>query len=140
MYPGSDSGNSCVWFLRWLCRTGVALFLFGMKRLSTSLKAAFGDKLRQVLAKFCQNRFTGFLSGLVATAVLSSSTAASVLVVGFVEAGHMSFQEALGVCLGVNVGSTLTAHLVAFKVTKYELWAVVRNGGDMRCVSHHARV
>jgi len=108
----------CVTVLAHGNTAGVAVFLFGMKTLGRSLKEAFGDSLRIVLAKFCRNRFSAFVSGAVATAILSSSTAASVLVVSFVEAGHMSFQAALGVCLGVNVGSTLTAHLVAFKVTK----------------------
>ena len=106
---------------------GLCMFLYGMQMMSRSLRAAFGHSLQAFLQKCCANRIIAMLSGTICTAILSSSTAASVMVIGFVEADMVTFSQSLGVLLGVNIGTTLTAHLVAFNIMKYSL-AVVTLG------------
>lgn len=92
-----------------------------------ALKAAAGPKLSDTLARLSSNRFMGCLLGCVVTMILSSSSAASVIVITFVESGVMSFDQCLSVLLGVNIGTTLTGHMVAVKLTKYA-WHMVAAG------------
>jgi len=100
---------------------GLALFLFGLKQLTEGLKAAAGDRLKGLLARLTTNRFTAVLAGATITAVIQSSSVTTVLVVGFVSAGMMSLTQSVGIIIGANVGSTLTAQVVAFKVTRAAL-------------------
>ena len=95
---------------------GLALFLFGMEQMSDALKSALGDQMKTLLAKLTSNRFTGALTGAFVTAVVQSSSVTTVLVVGFVSAGMMSMSQSIGVIMGANVGTTVTAQIVAFKV------------------------
>lgn len=96
---------------------GLALFLFGMEQLTTALKAAAGARLKDVLARLTRSPATGALTGALITAVIQSSSVTTVLVVGFVSAGLMGLPQAIGVIMGANVGTTVTAQIVAFKVT-----------------------
>lgn len=98
---------------------GLALFLYGMNIMSAGLEAMAGDKLRDVLAKLTSNRFAAVGVGAGVTAVIQSSSATSVMVVGFVNAGLMTLQQAINVCMGANIGTTVTAQIVAFNVTQY---------------------
>lgn len=100
---------------------GLALFLFGIDQMTTALKAVAGDRMKMVLARLTSNRFTGALTGAFVTAVIQSSSVTTVLVVGFTTAGLMSFSQAIGVIMGANIGTTVTAQIVAFKVTKAAL-------------------
>ena len=100
---------------------GLAMFLFGMEQMSDGLKAAAGDSLKDVLARLTKNRFMGALTGAFVTAVLNSSSVTTVLVVGFVSAGFMSLTQSIGVIMGANIGTTITAQIVAFNVTQYAL-------------------
>ena len=100
---------------------GLALFLFGMDQMTTALKAVAGDSMRTVLAKLTSNRFMGAMTGAFVTAVIQSSSVTTVLVVGFTTAGLMSFSQSIGVIMGANIGTTITAQIVAFKVTKAAL-------------------
>ena len=100
---------------------GLALFLFGMDQMTGALKAVAGDSMRTVLAKLTSNRFMGALTGAFVTAVIQSSSVTTVLVVGFTTAGLMSFSQSIGVIMGANIGTTVTAQIVAFKVTKAAL-------------------
>ncbi len=103
---------------------GLAIFLLGMDRMTEALRLIAGSRMRDVLARLTTNRFAGMLTGAGITAVIQSSSVTTVLVVGFVSSGLMSLVQALGVIIGANVGTTITAQIVAFKVTSYALLAV----------------
>jgi phosphate:Na+ symporter len=109
---------------------GLALFLFGIDQMTNALKAVAGDRMRLVLARLTSSRFSGALTGAFVTAVIQSSSVTTVLVVGFTTAGLMSFAQSIGVIMGANVGTTITAQIVAFKVTKAAL-AMVAAGFAM---------
>lgn len=98
---------------------GLALFLYGMNIMSAGLESMAGDKLRDVLAKVTSNRFAAVGVGAGVTAVIQSSSATSVMVVGFVNAGLMTLAQAINVCMGANIGTTVTAQIVAFNVTSF---------------------
>ena len=103
---------------------GLALFLAGMDQMSAGLKAAAGEGLRDIMAKLTKNRIMGALTGAFVTAVLNSSSVTTVLVVGFITAGIMSMAQSVSVIMGANIGSTVTAQIVAFNVTQYALLMV----------------
>ena len=103
---------------------GLALFLFGMDQMSDALKSALGDQMKEQLARLTRNRFTGALTGAFVTAVVQSSSVTTVLVVGFVSAGMMSMTQSIGIIMGANVGTTLTAQIVAFNIEDAALWMV----------------
>ncbi|MES9905934.1 MAG: Na/Pi cotransporter family protein, partial [Sedimenticola sp.] len=100
---------------------GLALFLFGMEQMADALKAVAGERMRNILAKLTTNRFMGAATGAFVTAVIQSSSVTTVLVVGFITAGLMSLSQSVGVIMGANIGTTITAQIVAFKVTKAAL-------------------
>ncbi len=97
---------------------GLALFLFGIEQMTESLKVVAGERMRAVLARLTSNRYMGALTGAFVTAIIQSSSVTTVLVVGFTTAGLMSFAQSIGVIMGANIGTTVTAQIVAFKVTK----------------------
>jgi len=103
---------------------GLALFLFGIDQLTEGLKSVAGEGMRQVLARLTTNRFMGAITGAFVTAIIQSSSVTTVLVVGFTTAGLMSFAQSIGVIMGANIGTTITAQIVAFKVTKIALLMV----------------
>lgn len=103
---------------------GLALFLFGMEQMSDALKASLGDQMKALLAKLTSNRITAALTGAFVTAVIQSSSVTTVLVVGFVSAGMMTMSQSIGVIMGANVGTTITAQIVAFKVEEAALWMI----------------
>jgi phosphate:Na+ symporter len=101
---------------------GLALFLLGMDLMTEALRLVVGDKARAVLEKLTSNRFAGLITGAGITAVIQSSSVTTVLVVGFISAGLMSFVQSIPVILGSNIGTTITAQIIAFNVTS---WALV---------------
>ncbi len=103
---------------------GLALFLFGMEQMAESLKAVAGERMKLILAKLTTNRFMGAVTGAFVTAIIQSSSVTTVLVVGFITAGLMSLAQSVGVIMGANIGTTITAQIVAFKVTKAALLMV----------------
>jgi phosphate:Na+ symporter len=103
---------------------GLALFLFGMEQMADSLKAVAGERMKLILAKLTTNRFMGAVTGAFVTAVIQSSSVTTVLVVGFITAGLMSMSQSVGVIMGANIGTTITAQIIAFKVTKLALLMV----------------
>jgi len=103
---------------------GLALFLFGMRLMTESLKIVAGDGMKTLLARLTTNRFTAAFAGAIITAVIQSSSVTTVLVVGFISAGLMQFAQSVGVILGANVGTTVTAQIIAFQVYKYGLLLV----------------
>lgn len=100
---------------------GLALFLNGLDMLSAGLKKAAGDSLRKLLSKMTTNRFFGAITGAFVTGVLNSSSVTTVLVVGFITAGVMNLTQSVGVIMGANIGSTVTAQLLAFNLSAYSL-------------------
>lgn len=99
-------------FINLLC--GTALFLYGMKIMSEGTEKAFGEKLRGILAVAAGTKTGAILTGTAVTGVIQSSTAVTVMTVGFVEAGIMSIFQATGIVLGANIGTTVTSLLIAF--------------------------
>ncbi len=100
---------------------GLAFFLHGMDRMTDALKAVAGDRMRAVLARLTSNRFLAVLTGAGVTAVIQSSSVTTVLVVGFVTSGLMTLTQAAGVIIGANIGTTITAQIIALDVTQYAL-------------------
>ena len=98
---------------------GLALFLFGMNSMSDALQKAAGEKMKKILGFLTRNPVMGALAGALVTAVLQSSSATTVMVIGFVSAGLMSLPQAISVIFGANIGTTMTAQLMAFKISNY---------------------
>ena len=98
---------------------GLALFLYGMNSMSDALQKAAGEKMKKILEFLTKNPIMGVLAGALVTAVLQSSSATTVMVIGFVSAGLMSLPQAISVIFGANIGTTMTAQLMAFKITDY---------------------
>jgi phosphate:Na+ symporter len=103
---------------------GLALFLGGLDQLSEGLKQAAGRTLKVVLERLTSNRLSGALTGAIVTGVLNSSSVTTVLVVGFVTAGVMTLSQSVGVIMGANIGSTVTAQVLAFNIAAYALGPV----------------
>ena len=100
---------------------GLALFLYGMSKMSDGMKKAAGDRMRNILAALTKNRVIALIVGAFVTMIIQSSSATTVMLVSFVQAQLMSYAQALGVIMGANIGTTITAQLVAFKLTDYAL-------------------
>ena len=100
---------------------GLALFLYGMEKMSEGMKKSAGSKMRSILAALTKNRVIGLVVGAFVTMVIQSSSATTVMLVSFVQAELMSFAQSLGVILGADIGTTITAQLIAFKLTDYAL-------------------
>ena len=103
---------------------GLAVFLFGMNMMSESLQKAAGAKMKSILSMLTSNPVLGVLAGAVATAVLQSSSATTVMAIGFVSARLMTLRQAIAVIFGANIGTTMTAQLMAFKLSDY-IWLIV---------------
>jgi len=100
---------------------GLGLFIFGIKIMGDGLQKVAGQRLREILGHLTNNRFVGLGLGAVVTSIIQSSSATTVMVVGFVNAGLMSLVQAIPIILGANIGTTITAQLIAFKLTDYAL-------------------
>ena len=97
---------------------GLGLFLFGMSQMSNGIEKAAGAKLRSILEMFTRSKFTGMIVGIIFTGIIQSSSACTVMVVSFVNSGLMSLYQAAGVIFGANIGTTVTAQLVSFNLSK----------------------
>lgn len=112
--------------LDFLCLLGaVGLFLYGMKVMSEGLQKAAGDRLRNILSAMTRNRFAGLITGFLITALIQSSSASTVMVVSFVNAGLMSLGQSMAVIMGANVGTTFTAWIIALFGFKVNISAFV---------------
>jgi len=121
---GSDKGGLDWFFLTIGLLGGLSLFLYGMEKMSDALKIVAGEKMKDILAVLSSTRIMGLITGAIVTAVIQSSSVTTVMLVGFVTAGLMSLSQTIGVILGADIGTTITAQIVAFKVTKYALLLV----------------
>ena len=98
---------------------GLGLFIYGMNLMSKAIERVAGTRLRAILKAFTKNRFFGLLAGTAFTAIIQSSSAATVMVVSFVNSGIMTLSEASGVIMGANIGTTVTALIVSFKISEF---------------------
>lgn len=98
---------------------GLAIFIYGMNMMSECLQKAAGEKMKKILALLTKNPILGVLAGALTTAVLQSSSATTVMMIGFVSAGLMSLPQAISIILGANIGTTMTAQIIAFKISDY---------------------
>ena len=111
---------------------GLALFLFGMQTMSNGLEAAAGNKMKSILEKLTSNRIMGVLVGAVITAVIQSSSATTVMVVGFVNSGLMTLNQAVWIIMGANIGTTITGQLIALDIGAIApLFAIIGVGAIM---------
>lgn len=122
LYAGEKSSDSISWgFLIMGLLGGLALFLYGIEKMSDGLKKAAGNRMRSIIATLTRNRIIALIAGAFFTMVIQSSSATTVMLVSFVQAGLMGFTQSLGVILGADIGTTVTAQLIAFKLTDYAL-------------------
>ncbi|HHE73864.1 MAG TPA: Na/Pi cotransporter family protein, partial [Desulfobacteraceae bacterium] len=122
LYAAESGSQPISWFF--LCVSmlgGLALFLYGMEKMSTGLKRTAGNRMRSILAALTRNRVIAMFVGAFITMVIQSSSATTVMLVSFVQAGLMTFVQSMGVILGADIGTTVTAQLIAFKLTDYAL-------------------
>ena len=122
---------------------GLALFLYGMNSMSDALQKAAGERMKKILGFLTRNPIMGALAGALAgalvTAVLQSSSATTVMVIGFVSAGLMSLPQAISVIFGANIGTTMTAQLMAFKISNY-IYPIIFVGFILNFVSKKEKV
>ena len=113
----------------------LALFLYGMKIMSEGLQKFAGDRLRKILTAMTTNRVTGVLTGVLITALIQSSSATTVMVVSFVNAGLLTLSQSIGVIMGANIGTTVTAWIISALGFKVDIAAfcAYRNGTDHDC-------
>ena len=100
---------------------GVSLLLYGIRLMGDGLQRAAGGRLRHLLTGLSRNRVLAMVSGAAVTAIIQSSSATTVMLIGFVAAGLMTFRQTLGVILGADIGTTFTVQLIAFRITDYAL-------------------
>lgn len=117
---------------------GLALFLFGMNSMSENLQKVAGDRMKRILGFLTQNPVLGAVAGALVTAVLQSSSATTVMAIGFVSAGLMSLPQAISVIFGANIGTTMTAQLMAFKISNY-IYPIIFIGFILNFISKKER-
>jgi len=118
---------------------GLALFMYGMEQMSEGMKKAAGNKMRSILSALTNNRIVALIMGAFVTMVIQSSSATTVMLVSFVQAELMSFAQSLGVILGADIGTTVTAQLIAFKLTDYAL-LMIAIGFGMRLLGKNDNI
>ena len=122
LYAEGISTNAINWgFLTMGLFGGLSLFLYGMAKMSEGLKKAAGNQMRKILATLTKNRVIAMVVGAFVTMIIQSSSATTVMLVSFVQAQLMTYVQSIGIILGANIGTTITAQLVAFKLTDYAL-------------------
>ncbi len=125
IYADSGSKEISWMFLTFGLLGGLALFLYGMELMSEGLKQTAGNKMRSVLTLLTRNRVIALFCGAFVTMVIQSSSATTVMLVSFVQANLMTFVQSLGVILGASIGTTITAQMIAFKLTDYALLMIM---------------
>ncbi|MFA1820426.1 Na/Pi cotransporter family protein [Virgibacillus oceani] len=118
---------------------GLGIFLLGIKYMGEGLQKSAGDRLRDILDKFTSNPFMGVLAGIIVTILIQSSSGTTVLTVGLVNAGFMSFRQAIGIIMGANIGTTATAFIIGFDLGAYAL-PIVAAGAFLLFFFKHQKV
>ena len=135
-----------IWLGMLMLMGGLGLFIYGMTYMGEGLQLAAGDRMRRLLETFTKNRFRGVAAGTAVTALIQSSAATTVMLVGFVNAGLMTLTQSLGVILGADIGTTVTAQIVAFNVVLYLSFPCIAGGfllfmlGARRVVKYSGQV
>jgi phosphate:Na+ symporter len=124
IFIAKASGRNWVWILLMSLFGGLGLFLFGMNSMSEGMQQSAGERLRAILENVTRNRIVGAGIGTLVTTIIQSSSATSVMLVSFVNAGLLQFRQTIPVLLGAAIGTTITAQLIAFKITEYSLLLV----------------
>ncbi len=124
VFTAKASKKNWVWMLIIGLFGGLGLFLFGMHTMSEGLQQSAGERMRAILEQVTRNRLVGVGIGTVVTAIIQSSSATSVMLVSFVNAGLLRFRQTIPVLLGAAIGTTITAQIIAFKITEYSLLLV----------------
>lgn len=124
---GSTPNNSSIsWFMMFVgLLGGLVFFLYGMDKMSSGMKSTAGNRMRTILATLTRNKYIAFVVGAFVTMIIQSSSATTVMLVSFVQAELMTFAQSLGVILGAKIGTTITAQMVAFKLTDYAMIMIV---------------
>jgi phosphate:Na+ symporter len=126
LFAGGGSRNEISWgYLFVGLFGGLTFFLFGIEMMSEGMKKSAGNKMRAILGALTKNRIIAILVGAFVTMVIQSSSATTVMLVSFVQAELMGYAQAIGVILGANIGTTITAQLIAFKLTDYALLMII---------------
>ena len=118
---------------------GLAVFIYGMNMMSECLQKAAGEKMKKILSLLTRNPVMGALAGMLVTAVLQSSSATTVMAIGFVSAGLMTLPQAISIIFGANIGTTMTAQLIAFKLSDY-IYAIIFIGFIVYFIAKSERV
>ncbi|HEY4602650.1 MAG TPA: Na/Pi cotransporter family protein [Cerasibacillus sp.] len=118
---------------------GLGIFLLGIKYMGDGLQKSAGDRLREILDRFTSNPFLGVLAGIIVTILIQSSSGTTVLTVGLVNAGFMTLRQAIGVIMGANIGTTVTAFIIGFDIGEYSL-PIVAIGSFMLFFFKHKKV
>ena len=118
---------------------GLAVFIYGMNMMSECLQKEAGEKMKKILSLLTRNPVMGALAGMLVTAVLQSSSATTVMAIGFVSAGLMTLPQAISIIFGANIGTTMTAQLIAFKLSDY-IYAIIFIGFIVYFISKSERV
>ncbi|GEN31090.1 phosphate:Na+ symporter [Cerasibacillus quisquiliarum] len=118
---------------------GLGIFLLGIKYMGEGLQKSAGDRLRDILDRFTSNPFLGVLAGIIVTILIQSSSGTTVLTVGLVNAGFMTLRQAIGVIMGANIGTTVTAFIIGFNIGEYSL-PIVAIGSFMLFFFKHKKV
>ena len=100
---------------------GLGIFLYGIKQMGDGLQAAAGDRLRSILNRFTSNPIMGVLAGMIVTILIQSSSGTTVITIGLVSAGFMTLRQAIGVVMGANIGTTVTAFIIGIDIGEYSL-------------------
>jgi phosphate:Na+ symporter len=135
-----------IWFGIIVLFGGLGLFIYGMMLMGEGLQLAAGDRMRKMLETFTKTRYRGLVAGTGVTALIQSSSATTVMLVGFVNAGLMTFTQSLGVILGADIGTTITAQIVAFNVILYLSFPCIAIGfllymvGNRRVVKYSGQI
>lgn len=126
---GSDEGKIDVTKMVMGSLAGLVLFLYGVTRMADGLKEVTGDRAKRILSKFTTNPFAGVLTGTAATTILDSSSVTIIMVIAMVSAGLLTFVQSLGVVMGSNIGTTIGAQIIAFKINEYAPIALLIGAG-----------
>lgn len=130
LHAADKEGQTLSWFMLTVgLLGGLAFVLYGMEKMSKGMKKYAGNRMRSILATLTRNRFIALLVGAFVTMIIQSSSATTVMLVSFVQAELMTFLQSLGVILGANIGTTITAQMVAFKLTDYALLLIISGFG-----------
>lgn len=109
---------------------GLVLFLYAVSSLSDTVKDWAGDKAREFISRFTKNVFTAIISGLIATVILDSSSAVIILTIVLINAGTLSFKQAIGIVMGANIGTTISSQIIAMDIGKYYAYSATARACD----------